>query len=297
MDGSGSLALAEQFEANRAHLAAVAYRMLGSLVEAEDAVQEAWLRASRAGASGVDNVPGWLTTIVARICLNMLRSRASRREESLDTHVPDPIVSLVDDSDPEQEAVVADSVGFALQVVLETLSPAERIAFVLHDVFAMPFDEIGPIVGRTPEAARQLGSRARHRLQGAVPSPDPDLGRQRAAVDAFFAATRGHDVDALLAVLDPDVVLRSDGGSRRKAATLVVRGAQELVSRAMLFAGAERLHVHPALVNGAAGVVVTSNGRPYSVMAFTVAGGRIVAVDVLADPDRLARLDLPAFAD
>jgi RNA polymerase sigma-70 factor (ECF subfamily) len=297
MDGNGSQALDDAFEANRSHLGAVAYRMLGSVSDAEDAVQEAWLRASKAGITGVDNVAGWLTTIVARVCLNMLRSRASRREEPLDTHVPDPIVSLVDDSDPEREAVVADSIGFALLVVLDTLSPAERIAFVLHDVFAMPFDEIAPIVGRSPEAARQLGSRARHRLQDAVPRPDPDLHRQRAAVDAFFAATRGHDVDALLAVLDPDVVLRSDGGSRRRAASLVVQGANEVVSRAMFFAGATKLRVHPALVNGAAGVVVTSNGRPYSVMGFTVAGGRIVAIDVLADPDRLDRLDMPAFHD
>jgi RNA polymerase sigma-70 factor (ECF subfamily) len=296
MDGNGSPALADEFEANRAHLGAVAYRVLGSLAEAEDAVQEAWLRASRAGAADVDNVAGWLTTIVARICLNVLRSRASRREEPLDTHVPDPIVSLDDDSDPEREALMADSVGFALQVVLDTLSPAQRIAFVLHDVFAMPFDEIAPIVGRTPEAARQLGSRARHRLRGAAPSPDPDLRRQRAAVDAFFAAAHGHDVDALLAVLDPDVVLRSDGGTGRRAATVAVTGAGEVVSRALLFAGTT-LEVHPALVNGAAGVVVTRHRKPYSVMGFTVAHGRIVAIDVLADPDRLARLHLPTFAD
>jgi RNA polymerase sigma-70 factor (ECF subfamily) len=287
----GSEWLAERFEENRTRLRAVAYRMLGSLSEADDAVQEAWLRLSRSDASSVENLDGWLTTVVARVSLNMLHSRKLRREEPLGVRVPDPIVSRDDESDPEQEALLADSVGLALLVVLDTLSPAERLAFVLHDMFALPFDEIAPIVRRSPAAARQLASRARRRVQGAASVPDPDLGRQREVVDAFFAATRDGDFEALLALLDPDVVLRSDGGVARPRLTAVVRGARAVAEQAVMFA---RLfpYLRPALVNGAAGVVVAPHGRPFSVMGFTVAGGKILEIDVLTDPARLARLDL-----
>jgi RNA polymerase sigma factor (sigma-70 family) len=283
--------LAQRFEEHRTHLRAVAYRMLGSVSEADDAVQEAWLRLSRADTSGVENMGGWLTTVVARVCLNMLRSRQARREQPLDVHVPEPIVSREDGVDPEHEALLADSVGLALLVVLDTLAPAERLAFVLHDMFGVPFDEIAPMVGRSPTAARQLASRARRRVQGEAPAPDPDLGRQREVVDAFFAAARGGDFEALVAVLDPDVVLRSDGGVARPSATVVVRGARTVAERAMTFARLSPF-VRPALVNGAAGVVVEPRGRPVSIMAFTVRGGKIVAIDALADPARLRRLDL-----
>lgn len=275
--------LAERFEENRAHLRAVAYRMLGSLSEADDAVQEAWIRLSRADTSDVENLSGWLTTVVARVCLNFLRSRSSRREEFTGTHVPDPIVVLDDEVDPEQQAVLADSVGLALLVVLDTLAPAERLAFVLHDMFAVPFDEIAPVVGRTPEAARQLASRARRRVQGAPTIPDPDMARQRQIVDAFFAAARGGDFDSLVAVLDPDVVLRSD--------TRTVRGAAEVAGEALMFADPARL-VRPAVVNGAAGAVITLDGRPVSIMGFTVVDGKIVAIDTVVDPGRLSRLGL-----
>jgi RNA polymerase sigma factor (sigma-70 family) len=288
--------LAERFEEHRFHLRAVAYRMLGSLSEADDAVQEAWLRASRAGTSGVDNLGGWLTTIVARVSLNMLRSRASRREEPFGPHMPDPIVSRADGVDPEHEALLADSVGLALLVVLDALTPAERLAFVLHDMFAVPFDEIAPMIERSPTAARQLASRARRRVRGAAPVPDADLARQREVVEAFFAAARGGDMDALVAVLDPDVVLRSDGGVERRAASVEVHGARAVAERAMTFAGLSPF-VRPALVNGAAGVVVAPRGRPFSVMGFTVAGGRIVAIDALADPTRLRDLDLAVLGD
>src|SRR5205085_1122623 len=227
--------LAERFEEHRAHLRAVAYRMLGSLGEADDAVQETWLRLSRSDTSSVENLGAWLTTVVARVCLNMLRSRASRREESLDVHVPEPIVSRADGIDPEHEALLADSVGLALLVVLEMLAPAERLAFVLHDMFAMPFDEIAPIVGRSPTAARQLASRARRRVQ-AAPVPETDLSRQREVVDAFFAAARGGDFDALVAVLDPDVVLRADAGVAGLGGSAVVRGASAVAARAITFA-------------------------------------------------------------
>jgi RNA polymerase sigma-70 factor, ECF subfamily len=283
--------LAEQFEATRPHLRAVAYRMLGSLNEADDAVQEAWLRLSRSDAEEIDNLGGWLTTVVARVSLDMLRSRKSRREEPLDVHVPEPIVGPADAIDPEHEALLADSVGLALLVVLETLSPAERLAFVLHDMFAVPFDEIGPMVGRSPTAARQLASRARRRVQGSAPSPDSDLAEQRRVVDAFFAAARDGDFEGLLAVLHPDVVTRSDGGPKRRRGSVEVRGAEAVAARAMRFA---RLapYVRPALVNGAAGVVVAPRGRPFAVMGFTVAGGRIVEIDALVDPERLSRLDL-----
>ena len=283
--------LAERFEENRSRMRAVAYRMLGSLSEADDAVQEAWLHLSRSDTSGVENLGGWLTTVVAHICIDMLRSRKSRREETQGAHVPDPIVSRADALDPEHEVLLAESVGLALLVVLETLSPAERLAFVLHDMFGVPFDEIAPIVGRSATAARQLASRARRRVQGAVTSPDADRTRQREVVDAFFAAARGGDFDALVAVLDPDVVLRSDGGVVRPAASVVVRGAPEVAKRALTFAPPSAF-VRPALVNGAAGVVVTADGRPLSVMGFTVTDGRIVEIDVLADPERLRQFDL-----
>jgi RNA polymerase sigma factor (sigma-70 family) len=281
--------LADRFEEHRPHLRAAAYRMLGSVSEADDAVQEAWLRLSRSDASGIENLGGWLTTVVARVCLNMLRSR--RREEQLSVHVPEPIVSREDGVDPEHEALLADSVGLALLVVLETLGPAERLAFVLHDMFAVPFDEIAPIVGRSPTATRQLASRARRRVQGAAPVPDADLAAQREVVDAFFAAARDGDFDALVAVLDPDIVLRADGGAAHPEATAEVHGARAVAERALTFARLAPF-VRPALVNGVAGVVVAPSGRPFSVMAFTVAGGKIVAIDALADPDRLARLDL-----
>ena len=286
--------LADRFEEYRAHLRAVAYRMLGSLSEADDAVQEAWLRLSRSNADSIENLGGWLTTVVARVCLNMLRSRGSRREESLDVHVPDPIVSREDRIDPEQEALLADAVGLALHVVLETLTPAERLAFVLHDMFAVSFDEIAAIVGRSPEAARQLASRARRRVQGATSAPDADLARQREVVDAFFAAARRGDFDALVAVLDPDVVARGDGGRLRPALTEVVRGADAVAGRALRFANPAAV-LRPALVNGAAGVVVTIGARLFSVMGFTVTNGKIVALDVLADPERLRELELSAL--
>jgi RNA polymerase sigma factor (sigma-70 family) len=288
--------LAERFEENRSQLRAVAYRTLGSLSEADDAVQESWLRLSRSDTSGVENLGGWLTTVVARVCLDMLRSRRSRREEPLDVHVPDPIISREDGVDPEHEALLADAVGPALLVVLETLAPAERLAFVLHDMFAVSFDEIATIVGRSPTAARQLASRARRRVQGAARVPDADLTRQREVVDAFFAAARDGDFDALVAVLDPHVVLRSDGGVARPGASVVVRGAPAVAGRALAFALPSAI-VRPALVNGAAGVVVTVRGRPFSVMGFTVTDGKIVEIDALADPERLRRLDLAALDD
>ncbi len=279
--------LAERFEADRTHLRAVAYRMLGSLAEADDAVQETWLRLSRSDTSGVENLTGWLTTVVGRVCLDILRSRRSRREDSLDTHMPDPIINREDDVDPENEALMADSVGLALLVVLETLAPAERLAFVLHDMFAVPFDEIAPMVGRSPTAARQLASRARRRVQGAAPVPDTDLTRQREIVDAFFAAARDGDFDGLVAVLDPDVVVRSDGGVLRPDASQVVRGAEAVAAQALRFARLSPF-VRPAIVNGVAGVVVAPRGRPFSVMAFTVRDGKIVEIDALADPERLS---------
>jgi RNA polymerase sigma factor (sigma-70 family) len=282
--------LADRFEEHRPHLRAVAYRMLGSLAEADDAVQDAWLRLSRAGAGEVENLGGWLTTIVARICLNMLRSRATRREESLDAHLPDPVISPEGSLQPEEEALLADSVGLALLVVLDSLSPAERLAFVLHDMFDLPFDEIAPMVGRSPTAARQLASRARRRVKGAeIPAPDPDLARQRDVVDAFFRAARGGDFDALVALLDPDVVLRSDFGARRPAAARVTQGAAA-VARQALIAAFPDAQLHPALVNGAAGVVVTVRGRPFAVLGFTVTDGKIVEIDAIADPDRVRRI-------
>jgi RNA polymerase sigma factor (sigma-70 family) len=287
----GSGELAEQFEDNRTRLRAVAYRMLGSLSEADDAVQEAWLRLSRADASEIRELGGWLTTVVARVCLDMLRSRRSRREAPLDAHVPDPIVSRADGSNPEQEALLADSIGLALIVVLETLDPAERLAFVLHDMFAMPFDEIAPIVGRTPAAARQLASRARRRVQGATTASQPDVTRQREVVDAFLAASRDGDFESLLAVLDPDVVLRLDRGAVPVGASMVVRGASAVAGLGFRFSGAGWL-AQPALVNGVPGVVVNRHGRPASIVGFTIEGGKIVAIDILADPARVRPLDL-----
>jgi RNA polymerase sigma factor (sigma-70 family) len=282
--------LAQQFEANRTHLRAVAYRMLGSVSEADDAVQEAWLRLSRSDTANVENLGGWLTTVVARVSLDMLRSRRSRREEPLGPHVPEPIVSGADGLDPEHEALLADSVGLALLVVLETLAPAERLAFVLHDMFSVPFDEIAPIVGRSPAATRQLASRARRRVQGATPVPDADLAGQRQVVDAFLAAARGGDFDALVAVLDPDVVFRIDRGVR-PGASREIRGAAAVVEQVRAFARLAAF-ARPALVNGAAGFVVARGGRPLTVAGFTVAHGKIVEIDLLADPVRLRDVDL-----
>jgi RNA polymerase sigma factor (sigma-70 family) len=283
--------LAAEFEANRAHVRAVAYRMLGSTTEADDAVQEGWLRLSRADTSEVENLRGWLTTVVARVCLDTLRSRKSRREEPLSAHVPDPVLSRDPGLGPEQEAVLADSVGLALLVVLEMLSPAERLAFVLHDMFGVPFEEIAPMVDRSPDAARQLASRARRRVQGSTPIPDADLVGQRKVVDAFFAAAHKGDFEALVAVLDPDIVLRSDGGPMRPAASAVVRGAEAVARRALMFADLAPF-IRPAVVNGAAGVVVAPDGKAVSIMGFTVVGGKVVAIDALADPERLAGVDL-----
>ncbi|WP_203416731.1 sigma-70 family RNA polymerase sigma factor [Jiangella ureilytica] len=291
----------DDFERHRPHLRAVAYRMLGSLTEADDAVQETWLRYQRTDTAAVENLAGWLTTVVSRVCLNLLRARATRAEEPLDDgdgvslRLPDPIVSPLTGPDPEQEALLADSVGLALQVVLDTLSPAERLAFVLHDLFAVPFDEVAPLVERTPEAARQLASRARRRVHDAAPVPDADLARQRVAVDAFYAAARDGDFDALVSVLDPEVVLRADGGASRTRPTVLLRGARTVAGQA---ATAQRLstYVRPALVNGAAGAVVVIAGRVFAVMAFTVTEGRIAAIDVLYDPARLDAIDPTAFA-
>ncbi len=291
--------LAERFEANRSHLRAVAYRMLGSLAEADDAVQDAWLRLSRVDTSSVDNLGGWLTTVVARVWLDMLRARTSRREEPLeeplDAHLPDPIVRNADGVgvDPEQEALLAEGVGLALLVVLETLAPAERVAFVLHDLFAVPFDEIAPIVARSPNAAKMLASRARRRVQGAVTVPDTDLPRQRAVVDAFLAASRGGDFDALLALLDPDVVLRADRAAVQAGASAEVRGAPAVAGT---FSGRARF-AQPALVDGAMGAVWAPGGRPQVVFSFTITRGKIVAIDILADPARLGQLDLAVLND
>jgi len=283
--------LAERFEEQRPRLRAVAYRMLGSLSEADDAVQETWLRLSRAGAGNVENLSGWLTTVVGRVSLNMLRSRQTRREEPLDLRMPEPIVDRVDGTDPEHEALLADSVGLALLVVLETLTPAERLAFVLHDMFAVPFAEIAPIVERSPAAARQLASRARRRVQGEKTVPDADLDRQREVVGAFLAAARDGDFDALVAVLDPDVVVRAEVGAALAGAPREVRGAVAVARQALSYRDT-RLAVRPALINGVAGAITTRRGRPVSVGAFTVSGGKIVAIDILADPARLRGLDL-----
>jgi RNA polymerase sigma-70 factor (ECF subfamily) len=288
--------LAERFEENRTHLRAVAYRMLGSLSEADDAVQEAWLRLSRSDTSDVENLAGWLTTVVGRVCLDTLRSRRARREEPWDVHVPEPIVSHADRVDPEHEALLADSVGLALLVVLETLAPAERLAFVLHDMFAVPFDEIAPVVDRSPAATRQLASRARRRVQGNAPVPDADLSRQREVVNAFLAASRGGDFDALLAVLDPDVVLRADGGVLSQGLSKLVRGARAVVEQALTFSSYTP-YARPALVNGTPGLITIPNGQAFAVMGFTVTNGRIIEIDILADPARLSRIDLTILDD
>ena len=277
--------LAQRFEKSRGHLTAVAYRMLGSASEADDAVQEAWLRLSRSDTTSVENLGAWLTTVVARVCLDMLRSRKSRREESLDARTPD---SLAGGTNPEQEALIADSVGLALLVVLETLTPAERLAFVLHDMFAMPFEEIAPIVGRSTAAARQLASRARRRVQGAAASATADLERNREVVDAFLSASRNGDFEALLSLLDPEVVLRADAETVRVGAAKEVRGS---VAVADTFKGRARVAL-PALVDGAAGAVWAPGGKPRVVFGFTIANGKIVAIDLLADPVRIAELDL-----
>jgi RNA polymerase sigma factor (sigma-70 family) len=281
--------LADRFEEHRPRLRGVAYRMLGSLSEADDAVQEAWLRLSRTDADEIENLGGWLTTVVGRVSLNMLRSRRVRREEPVGVSMPDPIVDRADGTDPEHEALLADSVGLALLVVLETLTPAERLAFVLHDIFAVPFDEIAPIVDRSPEAARQLASRARRRVQGENVIPDADLETQREVVDAFLAAARDGDFEALLEVLDPDVVLRADLGLAGESRE--VRGARAVAGQALFFSRLG-LVMRPALVNGVVGAVGILDGEPYSIGGITVRGGKIVAIDILADPERLKQLDL-----
>ena len=287
--------LAKEFEAHRGHLRAVAYRMLGSLSDADDAVQDTWLRLSRTDTDEVENLGGWLTTVVARVCLNMLRARKTRGEESLDARVPDPLIWRTDESNPEDEAVLADSVSLALLVILDTLTPTERLVFVLHDLFGLPFDEIAPMVGRTPAAARQLASRARRRVKGApVPRPDEDRRRQREVVDAFFAAAREGDFDALVAVLDPEVTLRIDAGSAAPAASMIVHGAADVArqSSAGLKSSLARpgTEVRPAIVNGGAGVIVMMHGAAVTVMGFTVAAGRIVEIDSIYDPVRIARI-------
>ena len=285
--------LAERFEEHRGRLRAVAYRMLGSVSEADDAVQEAWLRLSRSDADEIENLGAWLTTVVGRVSLIMLRSRGTRREQPLDVHVPEPIVDRADGTDPEHEALLADSVGLALLVVLETLSPAERLAFVLHDIFAVPFDEIAPIVDRSPEAARQLASRARRRVRAENTVPDADPDAQREVVEAFLAAARDGDFERLVAVLDPDVVLRADLGA---AGSREVRGVEAVIGQAMFYSQLG-LVMKPALINGAVGLVTTRDGQPFSIGAFTVRRGRIVEMDWLADPARLRELDLTVLGD
>jgi RNA polymerase sigma-70 factor (ECF subfamily) len=286
---------ADEFETHRAHLRAVAYRMLGSASEAEDAVQEGWIRLARTDVREVENLRAWLTTVVARVCLDMLRTRTSRREDPLDTYVPDPVIGRAP-ADPESDAMVADSVGLALLVVLETLEPAERLAFVLHDVFGMTFDEIAPIVDRSADAARQLASRARRRVQNTAPKADHDLRQQRRVVDAFMAAAQKGDFEGLVAVLDPDIVLRADGGAL-KGASRVVRGASAVAAQAAMFSSSRvGLSSHLVLVNGHLGFVSRRpDGRLFSVMGFTIANGKIVEMDILADPERLSRLDLSAL--
>jgi len=286
--------LAWQFEEHRPHLRAVAYRMLGSLSESEDAVQDAWLRLSPADTSEVENLRAWLTTIVARVALNMLRARRTRREQPLDEHVPDPIIDPADGTNPEHEVLLADSVGLALLVVLETLTPAERLAFVLHDMFAVPFEQIAPIVERSPEATRQLASRARRRVRGAAPVPDADLTAQWEVVEAFLAAAREGDFDKLVAVLDPDVVLRADFGL--SPLSHYAQGAETVAAQALMWARVD-LTIRRALVNGAAGAVTFKDGRPFSVGAMTIRNGKIVELDFLGDPERIAQLDLTVLGD
>ncbi|WP_017596634.1 sigma-70 family RNA polymerase sigma factor [Nocardiopsis potens] len=285
--------LAGRFEEHRPRLKSVAYRMLGSLAEAEDAVQEAWLRLARADGEDIGNLGGWLTTVVSRVCLDMLRSRASRREEPLEDRLPDPVVLRDDSAGPEEQALAADAVGLALLVVLESLSPAERLAFVLHDLFGLPFDEIAPILDRSPAAARQLASRGRRRVRGAAPAPDSGLAAQRRVVDAFLAAAGSGDLEGLLAVLDPDMVLRAESGP---GPVRTIRGARRVAGQAMAFHRFTRTHdARPALVNGAAGLVDLVDGRPRAVLGFTIVDGRIAELDIIADPEHLARIDLSDF--
>ncbi|MDR8407942.1 RNA polymerase sigma factor SigJ [Nonomuraea sp. 3-1Str] len=284
--------LADRFQGHRPHLKAVAYRMLGSLSEAEDAVQEAWLRLARSDSGDIDNLGGWLTTVVGRVCLDMLRARRSRREESLEDRLPDPVISRADAADPEQQVLLADSVGLALLVVLECLTPAERLAFVLHDMFGLPFEQIAPIVDRTPVAAKKLASRARRRVGGAAPNPDPDVSSQRRVVDAFLAAARDGDFAALMSILDPDVVLRADGGMLT-GGMKVIRGAAAVAGKLATFQRmATSTATHPAIINGLAGLVNTIDDQLISVMSFTISDSKIATIDILSDPDRLARLDL-----
>jgi RNA polymerase sigma factor (sigma-70 family) len=286
--------LASHFERHRPHLQAVAYRMLGSLTEAEDAVQDTWLRLSRPGVENVENLGGWLTTIVARVCLNMLRSRNLRREESLEVHIPDPVISPEGGIQPEEEALLGDSIGLALLVVLHTLTADERLAFVLHDMFDLPFDQIAPIVDRTPQAARQLASRARRRVKGAEIPPDPDLARQRKAVNAFFSAARQGDFDGLLAVLHPEVLLRNDSGADRPMASLLIHGSTAVAKQATMGIRAlladPTAELHPVLINGTAGVILTVNQQPFSVISFTITGGKIAEINAIADPVRVRRI-------
>jgi RNA polymerase sigma-70 factor (ECF subfamily) len=281
---------AAEFQAHRAHLRSVAYRMLGSLTDADDAVQEAWLRLTSTGTGDVRNLRAWLTTVVSRICLDMLRARTARREEPLDVHVPDPIVTPAAD-DPEQHALLADSVGLALLVVLDTLSPAERLAFVLHDIFALPFEQIGPILDRSPAAAKQLASRARHRLRGAATPVAADLARQRQVADAFLAASRGNSLEGLLAVLDPAVVLRADAGSGPLGPSRLISGASDVAAQAGRFASLARF-AHAVLVNGTPGFLVAPDGQPFALIALAIRDDKITEINILADPERLMRLDL-----
>ena len=298
MDDSEWLALV--FERQRPHLRAVAYRMLGSLTEAEDAVQDTWVRLSRSGAADVENLGGWLTTIVARVCLNMLRSRNHRREEPLAVHLPDPVISPEAEIQPEEQALLADSVGLALLVVLDTLTPDERLAFVLHDMFELPFKDIARVVGRTPAAAKQLASRARRRVKDAEIPADPDLARQREVVDAFFAAARRGDFDSLVAVLHPDVLLRVDGGAEYPEASMLIRGSAAVARQAAMglrhLLGRPTVGLRQVLVNGSAGVVVALDGRPITVMSFIVAEGRIAQIAGIADPGRVRRIAAAALA-
>ncbi|MCX5417816.1 sigma-70 family RNA polymerase sigma factor [Streptomyces sp. NBC_00059] len=289
--------LALQFEEHRPHLRAVAYRMLGSLAEADDAIQETWLRLAGSGDRRIDNLGGWLTTVIGRVCLDMLRVRKRRGEEPLEERLPDPVISSEGRADPEQQALMADSLGLALLVVLESLSPAERLAFVLHDLFGLSFEEIAPIVDRTPATAKKLASRARLRVRGTTPPPDPDRAGQRRVVDAFLTAARGGDFDALLSLLDPEVVLRADGGALT-GGLRTIRGAAAVAGQLDIFQRmATAATTHAALVNGCAGLVNTLDGQPLSVMSFTITGGRIATIDILSDPQRLAHLDLASAKD
>ncbi|RVU27542.1 sigma-70 family RNA polymerase sigma factor [Streptomyces antnestii] len=287
MSSASTDTLAERFEESRGHLRAVAYRMLGSIGEAEDAVQETWLRLQRTDTSTIENLGGWLTTVTGRICLDALRSRKSRAEEPLDTHVPDPLIASPDTPDPEQQALQADSVGLALLIVLDSLAPAERLAFVLHDMFAVPFDDIAPIVERTPAATRQLASRARRRVQGA-PAPETDIARQRVVVEAFLSAAREGDFERLVAVLDPDILLRADGGAT--GVSRLLQGAHAVASGAIMFQRMTPQNIRFVVVNGTIGLLSLPDGRATSLMAFTITNDRVTELNVVADEERLAAL-------